>query len=88
MHILPCYTYMYERNNDYENMERYRLMDCIECGACTYVLPGPPASDPLLPHGQGQAGCQGCGGKRRAPRPKRKRLEAEKEASSGKEEKE
>lgn len=39
MRLLPCYLYMYEQKNDFENMERYHLTDCIECGACTYACP-------------------------------------------------
>ena len=40
MHLLPMYLYMYERRNDFEMMDKYHIMDCIECGACTYSCPG------------------------------------------------
>jgi electron transport complex protein RnfC len=32
--------YMYEQKDDYAGMERNRLTDCIECGACAYNCPG------------------------------------------------
>lgn len=40
MRLLPLYMYMYERRSDYAMMEKYRITDCIECGACTYACPG------------------------------------------------
>ena len=40
MHLLPMYLYLFERHDDYANMDKYHIMDCIECGACTYICPG------------------------------------------------
>lgn len=86
MHILPCYTYIYERNDDYENMERYHLMDCIECGACTYVCPARLHLTHSCRTGKAKLAARAAEEKARAEAEK-KRLEAEKEAAAGKEEK-
>ncbi len=86
MHILPCYTYMYERKDDYENMERYHLMDCIECGACTYVCPARLHLTQSCRTGKAKLAAKAAEEKARAEAEK-KRLEAEKEAAAGKEEK-
>ena len=39
MKLMPVYLYMSERKTDYEAMDKYHIMDCIECGACTYTCP-------------------------------------------------
>ena len=39
MRLLPMYLYLFERHDDYANMDKYHIMDCIECGACTYSCP-------------------------------------------------
>lgn len=40
MKLLPVFMYLYEEKSDFEGMDKYRLMDCVECGACTYNCPG------------------------------------------------
>ncbi len=27
------------KNDDVEGLEKYKVLDCIECGSCTYVCP-------------------------------------------------
>ena len=39
MNLLPLYLNLYSRNGRYQELEKYHLMDCIECGACAYVCP-------------------------------------------------
>ena len=50
MHLLPMYLYLFERHDDYANMDKYHIMDCIECGRVHLQLPRAVASDPLLPY--------------------------------------
>ena len=40
MHLEPLYLYMYEQKNMVEELEAAHVMDCIECGACSYICPG------------------------------------------------
>ncbi len=37
MKLLPGTINMYAKNNDFENCLKYDIMDCIECGVCTYL---------------------------------------------------
>lgn len=40
MHLMPLYLNMYAQVGDWEMCEKYRILDCIECGACSYLCPG------------------------------------------------
>lgn len=40
MHLEPLYLYMYEQKGMIEELEAAHVMDCIECGACSYICPG------------------------------------------------
>ena len=40
MHLMPLKMYAAERKNDIEAMDGLHLMDCIECGCCSYTCPG------------------------------------------------
>lgn len=39
MGLMPLYISMYSKKEDYENMKKYNIMDCIECGSCSYACP-------------------------------------------------
>ena len=39
MHLEPLYLYLYVQKNRIEDLEAAHVMDCIECGACTYTCP-------------------------------------------------
>ena len=39
MNLEPLFMYMYYTKNDYENLEKYHVMDCFECGSCSYICP-------------------------------------------------
>ena len=40
MGLEPVYMYMYFKKNDFENMKKYHILDCFECGSCSYNCPG------------------------------------------------
>ena len=40
MGLEPVYMYMYFKKNDFENMKKYHILDCFECGSCAYNCPG------------------------------------------------
>ena len=40
MNLQPIYMYMYEEKGDIEMMQKLNILDCVECGACTYICPG------------------------------------------------
>ena len=40
MRLMPTYIYLYGEKGNLEACEKYAALDCIECGACTYVCPG------------------------------------------------
>ena len=40
MKLQPLFMYQYEQAGMLEALERANVMDCIECGACTYICPG------------------------------------------------
>ncbi len=40
MHLMPLYLNKFARKNDLESAEKYNVMDCIECGICSYLCPG------------------------------------------------
>ena len=39
MNLEPVFMYMYYSKGDFENMEKYHVNDCFECGSCTYNCP-------------------------------------------------
>lgn len=40
MHLMPLYLNMYAQIGDWEMCDKYHILDCIECGACSYLCPG------------------------------------------------
>ena len=40
MGLEPVYMYMYFKKLDFENMKKYHILDCFECGSCSYNCPG------------------------------------------------
>ena len=40
MHLEPLYLYLYVQKNRIEDLEAAHVMDCIECGACSYICHG------------------------------------------------
>ena len=45
MRLMPTQIYQHYEKGDIAGCERYRALDCVECGACTYVC---PAKIPLV----------------------------------------
>ena len=39
MNLMPTNLDLMARNKDVEGLQQYHVMDCIECGCCTYVCP-------------------------------------------------
>lgn len=39
MNLMPLNYDLIARAEKWEDMDRYNLMDCIECGSCSYVCP-------------------------------------------------
>lgn len=39
MGLMPLYISMYSKKEDYENMQKYNISDCIECGSCSFACP-------------------------------------------------
>lgn len=40
MGLEPVYMYMYFKKGDFANMQKYHILDCFECGSCSYNCPG------------------------------------------------
>ena len=40
MGLEPVYMYMYFKKGDFENMQKYHILDCFECGSCSFNCPG------------------------------------------------
>ena len=40
MGLEPVYMYAYFKKGDFENMKNYHILDCFECGSCSYNCPG------------------------------------------------
>ena len=40
MKLEPLYMYKYYQKRDFENMQKYHILDCFECGSCSYNCPG------------------------------------------------
>ena len=39
MNLEPVFMYMYYSKHDFENMEKYHILDCFECGSCAFNCP-------------------------------------------------
>ena len=39
MKLEPVFMYMYYSKGDYDMLEKYHVMDCFECGSCSYNCP-------------------------------------------------
>ena len=39
MNLEPVFMYMYYSKGDYENMAKYHITDCFECGSCSFNCP-------------------------------------------------
>ena len=39
MNLEPVYMYMYYSKSNYDMMQRYHILDCFECGSCSYNCP-------------------------------------------------
>ena len=39
MNLEPVFMYMYYSKGDFENMEKYHILDCFECGSCSFNCP-------------------------------------------------
>ena len=39
MNLEPVFMYMYYSKGDFENLEKYHVLDCFECGSCSYNCP-------------------------------------------------
>lgn len=40
MGLMPLYLNMYAKAGDWDMCEKYNILDCIECGVCSYLCPG------------------------------------------------
>ena len=40
MHLMPLYLNKFALSNDLEKCEEYNILDCIECGLCSFLCPG------------------------------------------------
>ena len=40
MNLMPLYLNKYSKNGDLKMAEKYHIMDCMECGLCSYLCPG------------------------------------------------
>lgn len=40
MHLMPNYLSMFSRAGKFDLCEKYNVMSCVECGACSYICPG------------------------------------------------
>ena len=39
MNLEPVFMYMYYSKGDFENMAKYHITDCFECGSCAFNCP-------------------------------------------------
>jgi len=39
MNLEPVFMYMYYSKGDFENLEKYHVLDCFECGSCSFNCP-------------------------------------------------
>ncbi len=40
MNLMPIYLHLYGSRHMYDECEKLNVMDCIECGCCSYICPG------------------------------------------------
>lgn len=40
MHLMPLYLAQYAAVQDYEMCGKFNIMNCVECGSCSYICPG------------------------------------------------
>ena len=40
MRLQPVFMYHFEHAEMLEELEKANVMDCLECGACSYICPG------------------------------------------------
>ena len=40
MHLMPLFLHRAVNRGDLERLDELHVMDCIECGACSYICPG------------------------------------------------
>lgn len=40
MGLEPVYMYMWFKKHDFDMMQKYHILDCFECGSCSYNCPG------------------------------------------------
>ena len=87
MHLLPLYMYIAERTSNHMFMEKLNIMDCIECGACTYNCPGRLHLTHSFRTGKAKIQARNAAAKARAEAEKKKAEaeKAEKEAAAAKE---
>ena len=45
MNLEPVYMYMYYKKGDFNKMLQYHILDCFECGSCSFTC---PANRPLV----------------------------------------
>lgn len=38
--LMPLYLNLYAKKGDWDMCEKYNILDCIECGVCSYLCPG------------------------------------------------
>ena len=53
MKLQPIHMYMYTLRKDYDAMNKFHVMDCFECGSCTYNCPGRLPLTPTFKMGKG-----------------------------------
>ena len=39
MHLMPLYMRMYSMKRNWDKVQEYNVMDCMECGSCNYICP-------------------------------------------------
>ena len=53
MKLQPIHMYMYTLKKDFDNMAKFHVTDCFECGSCTYNCPGRLPLTPTFKMGKG-----------------------------------
>lgn len=39
MQLMPLYLNKFAKDSDFESAQKYNILDCIECGMCSYICP-------------------------------------------------
>ena len=39
MHLMPLYMRLFSMKRDWDKVQSYNVMDCMECGSCNYICP-------------------------------------------------